>query len=81
MRKYLPKFFWWGPGLDRGPRSVFLALKYGPRYYWEWCLPQKDHWHIGPIGVYYTRIHLARADARAQAEIALEAEIEAEDDV
>ena len=21
----------------------------------QWCLPQRDHWHVGPLSFYYTK--------------------------
>lgn len=70
IRRYLPVFFWWWPGM--GP---LWSIRYGFSYYWDWCLPHKDHWHIGPVGVYYTRALEEKATKKWQAEVAaLEAE-------
>lgn len=64
MKRYLPVFFWWWPGLG------LKSLWYGPRYYWHWLLPAKDHWHIGPLSFYYTRALEEKSTAKWQAEIA-----------
>ena len=61
MRRYLPVVFWW-PRLGRFRDALRLE--------WDWCLPQRDHWHLGPIGIYYTGALEEAARVRTDAELA-----------